>query len=119
MCGQHTHPNADKDGIILEHRLVMSNALSRPLKSDECVHHIDGNPRNNDLSNLELTTNSQHTIYHKTTGRTMIKLVCAYCNNEFERDTRQVTNKFNKGQKNFYCNNSCSAKNSGRSRLKE
>jgi hypothetical protein len=42
------------DGYILEHRLVMAQALGRPLKRHETVHHIDGNRRHNALSNLEL-----------------------------------------------------------------
>lgn len=39
---------------ILEHRLVMEQHLGRYLEPTEVVHHIDGNPRNNDISNLRL-----------------------------------------------------------------
>lgn len=48
------HPNATKQNRIAEHRLVMSNALGRPLRKGEVVHHIDGDPQNNVLSNLQL-----------------------------------------------------------------
>lgn len=41
-------------GYVMEHRLVMAEALGRPLFDHESVHHIDGNPQNNDLSNLQL-----------------------------------------------------------------
>lgn len=39
---------------ILEHRLVMEQSLGRYLTPGEVVHHLDGNPSNNALSNLHL-----------------------------------------------------------------
>ena len=53
----HTDPYfsmANRAGYILQHRLVVARALDRPLTDTETVHHIDGNPRNNDLGNLQL-----------------------------------------------------------------
>lgn len=46
-------------GWILEHRLVMSEILGRPLYADEIVHHKDGDRTNNDPSNLELCVKRQ------------------------------------------------------------
>jgi hypothetical protein len=40
------------------HRVIMERKLGRPLKRGEVVHHIDGDIRNNDPSNLMLM-NSQ------------------------------------------------------------
>lgn len=46
---------------ILEHRYVMEQHLGRHLDPTEVVHHIDGNPRNNDISNLRLyASQSEH-----------------------------------------------------------
>lgn len=45
---------ASGTAYILEHRLVMEQQLGRYLDPAEVVHHIDGNPSNNDPSNLEL-----------------------------------------------------------------
>lgn len=53
------HPNAGKDGSILEHRLVMSTHLSRALIEHESVHHVNGDRGDNRLSNLELWSTSQ------------------------------------------------------------
>lgn len=41
-------------GYVLEHRLVMAEQLGRPLEDHETVHHIDGDRKNNHLTNLQL-----------------------------------------------------------------
>lgn len=51
------------------HRVVMEKHLGRPLENHEHVHHRDGDPSNNDISNLELTTNSEHRKYHANRQR--------------------------------------------------
>lgn len=54
------------NGILYyEHRIIMEQHLGRKLKSTEIVHHIDGNPQNNDISNLELlNSQSEHAKMH-------------------------------------------------------
>ena len=42
------------------HRLVMEEHLGRTLLSTEHIHHIDGNPKNNKVSNLQIVTHSEH-----------------------------------------------------------
>lgn len=41
------HPNANSKGQILEHRLIMSELLGRPLTRTENVHHINGDKTDN------------------------------------------------------------------------
>jgi hypothetical protein len=50
---------------IREHRLVMAQALNRLLSPKEIVHHIDGNPSNNKLGNLELCDAGNHKLSYR------------------------------------------------------
>jgi hypothetical protein len=55
------HPNATKQRRVAEHRLVMEKKLGRFLLCSEVVHHLDGNPQNNNIENLVLfSRNSDH-----------------------------------------------------------
>lgn len=47
------------------HVAVMEARLGRKLKSDEVVHHIDGDTQNNDENNLALCTRSGHARLHR------------------------------------------------------
>jgi hypothetical protein len=48
------HPMANERGYVFAHRLVMSEAIGRPLRSSEQVHHINGDRSDNRLENLQL-----------------------------------------------------------------
>ncbi len=50
------------------HRVVAEQMLGRPLQKGEIVHHIDGNKRNNDPSNLMVMTQSEHCRLHFCKG---------------------------------------------------
>jgi len=60
------HPAAQGKGYVLEHRLVIEEKLGRPLRPEEQVHHIDGNPANNAPENLIVFANAgRHRAYHR------------------------------------------------------
>lgn len=67
------HHLANGAGYIPEHRLVWEQTNGRRLKPNEHVHHIDGNPENNDPSNLIALTKREHAALHGKSEETQLK----------------------------------------------
>lgn len=49
---------------IIKHRLIMEKHIGRKLTRDEIVHHIDGNPFNNHITNLSIVSRAKHASIH-------------------------------------------------------
>lgn len=78
------HPNATKNGYVLEHRIVMENKIGRLLTDDEIVHHKDENKKNNNPDNLEIKTNEEHSREHGyERGRLVLLIKCPFCQDMF------------------------------------
>lgn len=61
------HPNANGEGYVFEHRLVMEQTLGRLLTKDERVHHINGKRDDNRPENLELFGDNIEHLAHSHT----------------------------------------------------
>lgn len=60
------HPRADKQGYVPEHVLVAEEEFSRFLTSNEVVHHINRERKDNRPQNLAIINQSEH---HKIHGQ--------------------------------------------------
>ena len=89
-------------------KYLMEQSLGCPLAPAEDVHHIDGNPENNDLNNLQIKSHGEHQRAHSLKYPLEIHSTCAHCGKDFilSRDQRL---KHNKGCfSEFYCSKRCS-----------
>lgn len=58
------HPNAHKDGYVMEHTIVIERELGRYLTTDEVVHHKNGVRSDNRIENLKLMNKHDHQSMH-------------------------------------------------------
>ena len=110
VCGQYGNPMANSNGVILEHRFIMSKKIGRFLEKDEIVHHINGDRTDNSPENLRLMNRKDHNKLHGELVKSFTYEVCSYCGKTFKRETRNIKFKKESGQKNFYCNRTCMGK---------
>lgn len=62
------HPRASGSGYVPRSRMVMEEKLGRLLGKNECVHHLNGDPRDDRIENLEVVSRSEHSKEHWRTG---------------------------------------------------
>lgn len=104
------HPNANKNGYVLLHRVVMENYIGRNLKDNEVVHHINHNRYDCRLENLELMTKEEHTELHKNEKEGLYVLAkCPECGKFFLRRFWKNFEK-NRNTLKIFCSHSCRAK---------
>jgi len=62
------HPNASKNGLVMEHRIVVEEHLGITLPKEFDVHHINGDKGDNRIENLAVMTHAAHTALHNYGG---------------------------------------------------
>ena len=78
-------------------RHLLEQKIGRKLLPNEQVHHIDGNPLNNDVDNLDIILIGEHQHMHSQKYCDKI-MVCPECGEEFNWTALQ--------QRRFYSNHS-------------
>lgn len=69
--------------VISYPRLLLEEKLGRELQHDEQVHHIDGNPLNNDIDNLEVKMLGEHQREHNPQKYFDKEMTCPVCGKKF------------------------------------
>ena len=96
--------NKQKDGYYRSlngkflHRKIWKH-FNGEIPEGYVIHHIDGDPSNNDLENLQMVTRSEHVKLHMAVK----KYVCKFCGKEFE-------SKGNVKGECYFCSENCSDK---------
>ena len=81
------HPNAFSGGYVFKHIAIVTKVLGKPLPEGVQVHHADGNPLNNEKSNLVVCPNqTYHKLLHQRTNALETCgnpdwIKCTYCSN--------------------------------------
>ncbi len=91
-------------------KYLMEINLDYYLTEDETVHHIDGNPLNNNLSNLKILSRRKH-CKQDAIKRKDETLICQYCEKEFlVKGSDLHQRQRNDRQSNSFCSKQCSGK---------
>ena len=102
-------------------RIIVEKSIGRPLLPTEDVHHIDENPQNNDLSNLEIIDHVEHCTEHGLENSPYkifgdkIRVSCFMCGKSFTVTKRQLRDKVGNVRckhksSYFFCSRECCGK---------
>lgn len=92
-------------------KYLMEIHLGRYLEVDETVDHIDGNPLNNDLSNLQIIKRNKHS-YRDAYRNNDIEVSCKMCGKKFiiKGSKLSCRNRVDRHQSGYFCSKKCTGK---------
>lgn len=92
-------------------KYIMEKHLGRYLEDDETIDHIDGNPLNNEISNLRVLKRNIH-CYNDAIRNSDVKVKCSYCGKEFiiKGKIMHWRNRKDRNQSGYFCSKQCSGK---------
>lgn len=104
----------DSKRVISYPKFLMEQKLGRELNSNEQVHHIDGDPLNNNIDNLEIKLLGEHQKEHNPGKYEDRVTECDYCGKLFLWTAKQQRTQYsNLSRKNrrqgnhVFCSRSC------------
>lgn len=92
-------------------KYVLEKSIGRLLSNDEQVDHIDGNPLNNEISNLQILHIGEHQ-YLDAYRNEDVSAICTYCGKEFiiKGSTLYGRNRKDRHQSGYFCSRKCCGK---------
>lgn len=96
-------------------RFLMEKHLGRKLKYDETVDHINEDPTDDRLENLQVLSRSENA--RKSASKRSIEMItfrCPECGEWVEKKARNVRSNRKKGRDGPFCGKSCAGKHSAR-----
>lgn len=101
-----------KRTTMLYSRWLMQESLGRDLLPSEYVDHVDEDPTNDALGNLQLLSNSENA---KKTARlrrnvTYVTITCPVCGDAAVKEKRNVDHNRKQGKSGPYCGRRCAGK---------
>ena len=101
----------DKKHTISYPKYLLEKHLGRYLERDEQIDHIDEDPLNNELNNLQILKFKQHQKLDVKRNRDIV-VNCTYCGKEFIIPGNKVyaRNRIDRHQSGYFCSRACSGK---------
>lgn len=90
-------------------RYIVEQYIGRPLTADEDIHHIDGNPENNEISNLQIVDRIKHRSKHAEKHHFEDSIeVCVICGLSFNYTAKRKRDYYHNTGKLYNENPTCS-----------
>lgn len=109
----------NKKGSISYPKYLKEKEINRRLSENETIDHINGDPLDNNLSNLRIIERNKHiTNDVRRICKSATKIYCQYCGKEINIENRKIS-QMNRRNTGYFCSRSCSGKYGKEIQLKQ